>query len=154
MGQFSWLDSLDQKTAIRLGDTAYILIPEQFADEIRAYIPYSDFDGKRIKTDGYDCYGHFGSADAYDVVAITNRHCVKKLTKSNFVSKEKADDWASGMSAKEYEKKYGEETLRNLGIDLYFSDLCDFPLKITHDSNAVYEDPRCLPSPNDPDQGC
>lgn len=48
-----------------------------------------------------------------------------------------------------------EEDKRSVGIDLACYDVDNerlhFPIKITHDKYAVYED--CLPSKSDPNQG-
>ena len=56
---------------------------------------------------------------------------------------------------KQAEVKYGEYWLREIGIDIacYDEQNADlpYPIKITHDANAVYED--CEPSPADPCQG-
>lgn len=65
MGCFSWLDCKNPKKAVKQGDTAFFLVPKEFA--------YIYGESGRIKEDYYDCYGHFGSYDVYELVALINR---------------------------------------------------------------------------------
>ena len=86
-----------------------------------------EFGGGHILEQCYDGYGHFGGRDVYALVAQWNRPdiCV------------------------------GEDVDRNVGIHIACYDEQNaslrYPIKITHDPHAVYED--CPASPNDPNQG-
>jgi DNA gyrase subunit A len=55
----------------------------------------------------------------------------------------------------EVKEKYGDDFKRCIGIDIACYDEQNFtipyPIKITHDANAVYEE--CTPSKSDPNQG-
>lgn len=65
-------------------------------------------------------------------------------------------DFRKGLEDKEMMELYGEEYLREIGILLACNNKDNkrltYPIKITHDAGAVYED--CKPSKNDPNQGC
>ena len=62
----------------------------------------------------------------------------------------------SALSDDDMIEKYGDEYKRELGILIacYDEDNASlkYPIKITYDANAVYED--CKPSLGDPNQGC
>lgn len=82
------------------------------------------FGGGHIHESFYDGYGNFGGFDIYDLLV----------------------DWNDPESDLDGDEK------RNHGIDLFFGDTAlEYPVKITHDANAVYE--NCEPSPDDPNQG-
>lgn len=87
-----------------------------------------EFGGGHIEEHLYDGYGRFGGRDAYGLVAQWN-----------------APDRCIG----------NDEADRYVGIEIACYDeqnaALRFPIKITHDPDAVYED--CRPSPNDPNQG-
>lgn len=86
------------------------------------------FGGGHIEEGCYDGYGHFGGRDVYALVANWNasKRCV-------------GDD----------------EEDRHVGIDIACYDEQNrrlrYPIKITHDPNAVYE--GCRASDGDPNQG-
>lgn len=104
---------------------------EQVLDDVQrdvyVLVP-TDFGGGHIKETLYDGYGRFGGRDVYALVAQWNvpEKCI-------------GDDAAD----------------RCIGIDIACYDEQNaslrFPIKITHDSEAVYED--CEPSKSDPYQG-
>lgn len=104
---------------------------EQVLDDVRRdvylLVP-REFGGGHIKEECYDGYGRFGGRDAYGLVAQWNRP--EKCT---------GDDDAD----------------RYVGIDIACYDeqnaALKYPIKITHDPDAVYED--CASSPGDPNQG-
>lgn len=62
----------------------------------------------------------------------------------------------SALSDDEMIERYGDEYKRELGILIACYDednkKLKYPIKITYDANAVYED--CKPSLGDPNQGC
>ncbi len=64
-------------------------------------------------------------------------------------------DFINGVSEEKMIQKYGRDYLREIGIDIACYDednaKLKYPIKITYDSNAVYED--CTYSLSDPDQG-
>lgn len=95
--------------------------------DVYVLIP-KEFGGGHIEENYYEGYGMFGNRDVYALVANWNR-------------KEKC----VGIDDKD----------RNIGIDIACYDeynaALQFPIKITHDKNAVYED--CKPSKIDSNQG-
>ena len=104
---------------------------EQVLDDVRrdvyVLVP-KEFGGGHIKEEGYDGYGRFGGRDVYALVAQWNKP----------------------------EKCIGDdEADRYVGIDIACYDEQNarlrYPIKITHDCEAVYED--CEPSKSDPNQG-
>lgn len=192
MGYFSWKDCKTNK-AVKIGDTAYILVPAEFTDVY----------GNTIKTDSYNGYGSFGLYDAYDLVALWNRGKVSEanlepapkideysglyeyqieemreagksedeIKEANEATKKKyydnamghrryvvdrLNDFNAGKDEEYMIEKYGEDYLREIGIDIGCYDrqnaALPYPLKVTHDENAIYED--CKPSKGDPKQGC
>ncbi len=66
------------------------------------------------------------------------------------------NDYRNGMPHSKMLQLYDREYLRDIGIDISCYDeqntALPYPIKITHDKNAVYED--CDASLSDPDQGC
>ena len=87
-----------------------------------------DFGGGHIVEHLYDGYGRFGRRDVYGLVAQWNK-----------------PEMCTG----------NDEEDRLVGIDIACYDeqnaALRYPIKITHDPDAVYEE--CNPSPNDPNQG-
>ena len=146
MGQFSWLDCITQEQVLdNTRRDVYVLVPKEFG-------------GGHIKESCYDGYGHFGMYDIYELVVEWN--------KNNFdIAFNNVDTWKCGDWIKAYKEdliRYakGEELrsgteLRILGIALACYDednaRIKYPIKITHDETAIYED--CQPSLGDPDQG-
>lgn len=96
-------------------------------EDVYLLIP-KDFGGGHIEEHFYDGYGRFGGRDVYALVAQWNCPdcCINEDEADRFV----------GIQIACYDEQ--NEKLR-------------YPIKITHDPNAVYED--CKPSPNDPHQG-
>lgn len=165
MGQFSWLDCIDETQIVdNKHADVYVLVPKEFG-------------GGHIHETYYDGYGNFGGHDIYDLIAEWNReklshHMLKDvLTKSwsegwdgsyiiglkhQIKSVERLMDYRNGeLSEREMKEKYGDDWKRIIGIDIGCYDdqnaALPYPIKITHDPNAVYED--CSPSLSDPDQG-
>lgn len=167
MGQFSWIDCVTGERI--LNDTkrdVYVLVPKEFG-------------GGHIVEHCYDGYGHFGGHDIFELIADWNRtyidgqhvfpHEIKRyivLKKYNVVSgkmfKFKAieQEWWMAYSDLSLDK-HGIEYVtgheyRWIGIDLacYNEDneTLPFPIKITYDSDAIYE--NCDPSKSDTNQGC
>lgn len=141
MGQFSWLDC---KTKEQILDDVvrdvYVLVPKEFG-------------GGHIKETCYDGYGHFGGYDIYDLVVDWNEKHFDEI-----IDKMKNNDWHCGNYSKQLEDWLngtftGEK--RTIGIDIACYDddnkRLKYPIKITHNPNAVYED--CKPSLGDPKQG-
>ena len=144
MGQFSWLDCRSREQVLdNVPRDVYVLVPKQFG-------------GGHIKETCYDGYGDFGGYDIYDIVADWNKSFIETILTSL------RDVWRCPIS------KTDEQNLRAfsegktiacekrwLGIILACYDednaRLKYPIKITHDPNAVYED--CLPSESDPNQG-
>lgn len=141
MGQFSWLDC---KTGEQILDDVrrdvYVLVPKEFG-------------GGHIKEECYDGYGRFGGHDIYDLVVDWNMAYIHEYIAE-------ADKFHSrllglkDMTMDEVDKMIKEDK-RSVGIDLACYDVDNerlhFPIKITHDENAVYE--YCAPSLADPNQG-
>lgn len=166
MGQFSWLDCVTGKQIIdNKVKEVYVLIPEEFG-------------GGHIREVCYDGYGHFDGYDIYDLVALWNRGHISKedikypdrsrwgntelderfyqsALKGYENSCKRIDDFAHNVPDAEMKERYGKYYLREIGIDIACYDednaRLEYPIKITYDGNAVYED--CEPSPSDPNQG-
>ena len=165
MGVFSWLDC-NTGRQVKIGRKAYVLVPKEFG-------------GGHITEMYYDGYGNFGGFDVYDLVADWNKGYITEANlrgmpkRSNYGKGESGDFyyelavkryndtvkkitlWQAGASDDEMEEKYGSEWKRNIGIDIACYDeqneALKFPIKICHNSKAVYED--CKPSMSDPNQG-
>lgn len=104
---------------------------EQILDNVsrKSYVLVpKEFGGGHIEEHCYDGYGRFGGRDVYALVAEWNRPdlCI-------------GDD--------------EEDRYIGIGIACYDEQNASlkYPIKITHDENAVYEE--CEPSLSDPDQG-
>ncbi len=166
MGQFSWLDCCNEKRAVidNVYQDVYVLVPKEFG-------------GRNIKEECYDGYGRFGEYDIYDLVASWNKDYI---TQDN-IRKPRRIEWGNTKednkyfeyALKEYERKcqrlndfkilstnemnakYSSTWLREIGIDIACGNeqnaRLKFPIKITHNPNAVYE--KCNPSKSDPYQG-
>ena len=143
MGQFSWLDCIDKSQIVdnRLVDV-FVLVPIEFG-------------GGHIVEHRYDGYGHFGGHDIYELVMEWNKKYLDILFKYEDSWK---CDWLTTCKEDFHRYENGEpivHELRDMGIALACYDEDNerlrYPIKITHDSNAVYE--RCAPSLSDPNQG-
>ena len=151
MGCFSWKDC-KTKRAIKAGKYKQValLVPKAF--------------GQNIVEDVYDGYGRFGGQDVYDLIADWNREYLashpefilpySKKTVSEFPWYE---DYADLSKSREDVVKNMSpfHEWRTIGIDLacYDEDNASlhYPIKITYDIQAVYE--NCKPSLSDPNQG-
>ncbi len=166
MGQFSWIDCCNEKRAVidNIYQDVYVLVPKEFG-------------GQNIKEECYDGYGRFGDYDIYDLVAAWN----KDFVTIHNIEKPQRESWGNTKEDKQYFKyalkeydfkcqrlldfqnltteemsqKYSKNWLREIGIDIACGDKRNsrlkFPIKITHDPNAIYE--KCSPSKKDPSQG-
>lgn len=143
MGQFSWLDCVTGKQIVDDKEKdVYLLVPKQFG-------------GGHIKETCYDGYGRFGGHDVYDLVVDWNKDFISEVLKMK-------DNWNCPISALDVldfiRVKDDLEPIQEkrwLGIILACYDEDNFrlrfPIKITYDEDAVYEE--CRPSPADPNQG-
>lgn len=158
MGQFSWLDC---KTKEQIFDNeladVYVLVPKEFSNKY----------GNRIKETVYDGYGNFGGYDIFELVYEWNEEYIRQIYKEK-----KTDKYLQIYVSKKGESFLTKHTLtslkeiqdyidsdrdhkRELGICIacYDEDNASlkYPIKITHDSNAIYEE--CDISLGDPNQG-
>ena len=143
MGQFSWLDCKTEEQVLdNVRRDVYVLVPREFG-------------GGHIKEECYDGYGRFGGHDIYNLVVDWN---AKHLD----VFFDNRDSWKCRTSGGDVENMRrvanGEEPIcakRWLGIVLACYDednaMLRYPIKITHDPDAVYE--WCGISRADPNQG-
>ena len=164
MGQFSWLDCVPGEQIIdNKRKSVYVLVPKEFG-------------GGHIREGVYDGYGHFGGYDIYDLVAEWNKaelsHRMlqapnpkewgtvdvdryRLAVKRHLRTVDMLLDFKNGTSAEDMEAKYGGDWKRLIGIYIACYDeqneALPFPIKITYDATAVYED--CEFSPSDPNQG-
>ncbi len=137
MGQFSWLDC---KTGEQVLDDVerdvYVLVPKEFG-------------GGHIKEWCYDGYGRFGGHDIYDLVVDWNREYLEEYRKNDTFK----CDWLQKYNS--VEEAFENMHKRDIGISIacYDEDNAKlrYPIKITHDPNAIYE--RCVHSKSDPNQG-
>lgn len=144
MGQFSWLDCKTGEQVIDdLTRDVYLLVPNKFG-------------GEHIKETCYDGYGHFGGKDVYELVADWNRDFIPVVLETL------SDVWKCSIDENDRanlrlfaEGKASTCEKRWLGIILACYDednaRLKYPIKITHDPNAIYED--CVASDSDPNQG-
>lgn len=160
MGQFSWLDCEDGSQILDdVNADVYVLIPQEFG-------------GGHIHEGCYDGYGNFGDYDIYDLIVVWNREWIadnpdfvlpssdcKRLADYawyEFLADEE-NDFNDIVGKWEDSEKGGAiwYELREIGIDIACYDednaAIRYPIKITHDQNAVYE--WCAPSKSDPNQG-
>lgn len=170
MGQFSWMDCKNDKRAIldNISVDVYVLVPKEFREQY----------GVRIHEGCYDGYGHFGSYDMYDLVALWNRdhigeEDIRPVLRSQYEDGPAGDEYYQrGLRHYEYKvqrlrdfihnvpeeemyEKYGNDYLREIGIDIACYDeqneALEYPIKITHDKSETYE--ACEPSKGDENQG-
>ena len=137
MGQFSWLDCKTEEQIVddKVRDV-YVLVPKEFG-------------GGHIKETCYDGYGRFGGHDIYDLVVDWNREHLEEYRHDRTFK----CLWLQGCdSVEEALAKFEKRTI-GISIACYDEDNAriKYPIKITHDANAVYED--CTWSKSDPDQG-
>lgn len=87
--------------------------------------------------------------------AARDEHYTRALNRYNYEI-QMLNDFRNGLEDDEMIAKYGEDYLREIGINLACYDKDNkhlaYPIKITHDAGAIYED--CKPSKRDPNQGC
>lgn len=173
MGQFSWLDC---KTGEQVLDNfprkVYVLVPKEFGGghiEENFYDGYGHFGGKDI----YDLVADWNR----EYISNTPEHLFPHSLHEygwmrQCIATGRHEGWSVEVTA--FEKKWykaysdlsktreqvvaeveGVYEWRYIGIDLACYDednaALPFPIKITHDADAVYED--CEPSERDPNQG-
>ena len=163
MGQFSWLDCRTGEQVLDdVERDVYVLVPKEFG-------------GGHIKETCYDGYGNFGGHDIYDLVAEWNKDYLSEeylekptldmyggdekyyqaALRRNQIAVNKIEDFKAGMNDAYMTMVYGDYWKRMIGIDIACYDeqnaSLKYPIKITHDQNAVYEE--CEPSLSDPNQG-
>ena len=153
MGQFSWLDcKTDEQIVDDKRRDVYVLVPREFG-------------GSHIKETCYDGYGHFGGYDIFDLIANWNREYIDSYHEYPYSKRVLGEEpWAdlylnlensiSDIENKMREtNKYWEYRYIGIALACYDEDneALTFPIKITHDPNAIYE--WCPPSKSDPNQG-
>lgn len=145
MGQFSWLDCIDESQIVDDAYTnVYLLVPKQFG-------------GGHIVETCYDGYGNFGGVDVYDLVADWNREMIpeilRRINNRNWVCDVDEADKRNLQAFYEGKKIDCEKRWIGIIMGCYDQDnaALEYPIKITHSENAVYEE--CRPSKSDPDQG-
>ena len=137
MGFFSWLDCVtDEQISCTKPKDVYVLIPKKFG-------------GGHIKESFYDGYGIFGGHDIYELVVDWNKDYLEEYRKHKTFKCTWLQEQPSVESAFENMEK------RDIGISIacYDEDQAKikYPIKITHDEKATYED--CVYSLSDPNQG-
>lgn len=158
MGQFSWMDCKNTSKQI-LGNvpaTSYLLIPKEFG-------------GGHLAEPCYQGYGCFGGEDVYEMIPQWNKEFIPEM-----IRRSKEGNWKNRISpiTEQVLRNYYEGRnltdgfmedmsryccceLRWIGITMACYDqdneALPYPIKVTYDQDAVYED--CRPSPADPDQG-
>ena len=150
MGQFSWLDcKTGEQVLDNIPRKVYVLVPKEFG-------------GGHIEENCYDGYGNFGGKDIYDLVADWNREYISKTPEhklfslnANVSEAEWYDNYSDLSKSREEVVEDKKFEYRYIGIELACYDedneVLPYPVKITHDADAVYED--CEPSKSDPKQG-
>lgn len=145
MGQFSWLDCKSQEQILDdVVRDVYLLIPKQFG-------------GGHLKEKCYEGYGEFAGTDVYDLLPDWNKGMIPEI-----IRRSENGNWICPISEEDKENLmafYNDQEInckkRHLGIIMgcYDKDnfALEYPIKITHNESAVYED--CRPSLSDPDQG-
>lgn len=175
MGQFSWLDCITKEQVVdnKLRDV-YVLVPKEFRKEYGLRIVEHCYDGYG-HFGGYDVYDlvadwnreYLSKHPEYEFGYAKKRAVfVKKYQEKEPEYKEEIDfkvsdkNWYKAYADLSKSREEVAETTdynewRSIGIDLACYDednaALPFPIKITHDANAIYEE--CEPSPSDPDQG-
>ena len=142
MGQFSWLDcETRNQILVDVHRNVYVLVPKEYGRE-------------SIIEKCYEGYGIFGGTDIFDLVADWNRHMIPRMFESKTRWKESSlvskEDLMAFYNGKPIEC---EKRLIGIWMACYDADnaALDYPIKITHNKYAVYED--CHPSWSDPNQG-
>lgn len=157
MGQFSWLDCMDNETQVvdNLVRDVFVLVPAEFG-------------GQNIREHCYDGYGHFGGYDIYDLVADWNRKYLAEhpdFFVPHSEMKVSEFEWYPfysnlSLSPAEITEKMIEKIghfweYRWLGIDISCydedNDALPYPIKITYNALATYE--LYDASLSDPNQG-
>ena len=149
MGCFSWLDCKTNEPIINdKKRDVYVLIPKEFG-------------GGHIKETCYIGYGEFDGHDIYELVVDWNKKYLEDVQKEidtwickwGYWDKEVLKKYLNGIEPEFTNKVF--EGKRDFGITLACYDEDNvrlrYPIKITHDKDAVYE--WCPPSKSDPNQG-
>lgn len=147
MGCFSWICSDDDRPLVIGKDEEFALL-----------LP----DGGKLIDTQYDGYGRICGRDIYALVAMWNREEVKRdgyehyaNRGSSFVDSECKADYLSDMSDEEFEKKWDDDHVRDIGIDIACYDeqnaSLEKPIKLVHNTSLNYKDVEA--SKSDPNQG-
>lgn len=99
--------------------TSYLLVPPEF----------HHIYGEYITEPAYGGYGMMGGHDVYELLATWNKDCMPKCVMSDMLA-----DFSQGIfSDEEMKERYGEEYLREAGIELFFNyhDKLKYQIKIT-----------------------
>ena len=170
MQQFSWCDCISGNQIINgIDKDVYVLIPKEFG-------------GGHIIEHCYDGFGHFGDYDIYELVADWNRQYLEpdfvfpsEITKYGFYQQirqfnpEYNETFQFKAKEKPWYCPYKDASLSKAGIEFVINQdyktigqeltafdednaALPFPIKITYNCDAVYEE--CSFSMIDPDQGC
>lgn len=145
MGQYSWRDCVTGKPILDdVEKTSYVLVPREFG-------------GGHISERRYDGYGHFGGYDIYELVLEWNKKYIPQYVKLMEAGKWECEPYTNDINdlIDYYNDQPVDVDLRDLGITLACYDednaRLKYPIKITYDETAVYEDYPY--SPSDPNQG-
>ena len=148
MGCFSWKCSDDDRQIVIGNDEEFALL-----------LP----NGEKLIDTKYDGYGHVCGKDIYALVAMWNREEVKQHGYDFYShrggyslgSPECKKDYLSDMSDEEFEKKWDEDHIREIGIDIACYDeqnaALEKPIKLVHDTSLNYDEVKA--SESDPNQG-
>ena len=178
MGQFSWLDCITGEQIVdnKVRDV-YVLIPKEFGGghiKETCYDGYGNFGGHDV----YELVATWNRKPLSDKPNYIFPHAVERAQRilqhykwdsdySERIDLQLRDktwyEFYSNLSFSEdkvveYMKEVGGMIFpewRCIGIDLACYDedneVLPYPIKITHNPNAIYED--CMPSKSDPNQG-
>lgn len=177
MGQFSWLDCITKKQIVdNRWKKVYVLVPKLFGGghiEEACYDGYGNFGGHDIYDLVADWNREYIAKHPEHVFpsALHRKVWLEEYRKTHPDYKERVDvkvsdkgwykAYADLSKSREEVVRYMEENhcgfpeWRSIGIDLACYDednsALPFPIKITYDASAFYE--NCGISPSDPDQG-
>ena len=173
MGQFSFRFAEDRRKRLRLCEPAYVPFPK---DRGACGLP----PGSRIFEPAYDCYGHFGGKDIFDLVADWNKgritpEMIDLPDRSGWSPDEEGEMWyrkamgryyrllcmvydfQSGMDDAAMASRYGQDWKRTIGIaitgagDYVKNSSLPYPLKVCMYESTAYEEAGA--SSDDPHQG-
>lgn len=112
MGCFSWT-YCDSKGALKIGDTGYLLIPQEFVEK---------YGSSAIKDSYYDGYGRINGYDVYEVVAEMN----KEHLDSTMLMPETPIEKFGGLW------QYEKDELKKKGVSIEEIEKLDLDAKRSH----------------------